>query len=310
MTSALPTAVVHGKVWVDRNAGIRLHYRLLGNGPATIVLLHGAPQTSHAWRHVLPLLADAGYRVIAPDVRGAGASAKPRGGYDKWTMAADIHGLLHDHLGVTGPVSVVGHDLGAMLAVAYALRYRDDVVSLATMEAPIPGTDYYEQRKVAKSAWHFDLHANVDIALGLTSGRERWYVNRFYDDLAYLPDAITAADREHYGHAFEAPGAMRALFEHYAALDEDAAIHRNALRRDGKLAMPVWAGGGGAQTLTANYPDMMREIAEDVTAALIPDCGHWIPEERPPQLAESLIAFDRAARARTTHPLPTRKEQP
>ena len=110
-------------------------------------------------------------------------STKPRDGYDKWTMAGDLHHLVRNELGIDGPLSVVGHDLGSMVAFAYALRYRDDVVSLTIMEAPLPGTDYYEQRKVAKSAWHFDFHANPDIAVYLTHGRERWYITRFFDDL-------------------------------------------------------------------------------------------------------------------------------
>ena len=145
----------------------------------TVLLIHGAPQTGHAWRKVVPTLVAAGYQVVVPDYRGAGASTKPRDGYDKWTMAGDLHDLVRNELGIDGPISIVGHDLGSMVAFAYALRYRDDVVSLTTMEAPLPGTDYYEQRKVAKSAWHFDFHAHPDIAVYLTRGRERWYITRF-----------------------------------------------------------------------------------------------------------------------------------
>jgi pimeloyl-ACP methyl ester carboxylesterase len=120
----------------------------------TVLLIHGAPQTGYAWRNVVPTLVAAGYQVVVPDYRGAGASTKPRDGYDKWTMAGDLHHLVRNELGIDGLLSVVGHDLGSMIAFAYTLRYRDDVVSLTTMEAPLPGTDYYEQRKVAKSAWH------------------------------------------------------------------------------------------------------------------------------------------------------------
>ena len=151
-----------------------------------MLLIHGAPQTGYAWRKVVPRLA--GYQVVVPDYRGAGASTKPRDGYDKWTMAGDLHHLVHNELGIDRPLSVVGHDLGSMVAFGYALRYRNDVVSLTTMEAPLPGTDYYEQRKVAKSAWHFDFHANPDIAGYMTHGRERWYITRFFDDLTYQPD--------------------------------------------------------------------------------------------------------------------------
>jgi pimeloyl-ACP methyl ester carboxylesterase len=224
-----PTETRRGRAWIDQTAGVRIGYTLAGISPGgskTVLLIHGAPQTGHAWRKVVPTLVAAGYQVVVPDYRGAGASTKPRDGYDKWTMAGDLHDLLHNELGIEGPVSVVGHDLGSMVAFAYALRYRDDVVSLTTMEAPLPGTDYYEQRKVAKSAWHFDFHANPDIAVYLTHGRERWYITRFFDDLTCQPDAISEDDLDVYARAFEAPGAMRALCEIYRELDHDADIHR------------------------------------------------------------------------------------
>jgi pimeloyl-ACP methyl ester carboxylesterase len=151
----------HGRAGIEQAAGVRIGYTVVRRSPdatKTVLLIHGAPQTRHAWRKVIPLLV-AGYRVVAPDYRGAGASTKPRDGYDKWTMASDLHQLLHDELAIDEPFSV-GHDLGSMFAFAYALRYRDDVVGLTTMEAPLPGTDCYEQRKVANSAWHLDFHAN------------------------------------------------------------------------------------------------------------------------------------------------------
>ncbi|WP_460798672.1 alpha/beta fold hydrolase [Microbacterium sp. GXF0217] len=279
---------------------MRLGYTVAASTPnptKTVVLLHGAPQTRHAWRHVLIPLADAGYRVIAPDYRGAGDSTKPRSGYDKWTMAGDIHHLVHDVLGVKGPVSLVGHDLGSMLALGYALRYRDDVLSVTFMEAPLPGTDYYEQRKVAKSAWHFDFHSQPDIAEYLTQGKERWYVQRFYDDLTYQPNAITNEDVDTYARAFEAPGAMRALFEIYRELDHDAEVHRAAIERDGKITVSVLASGGGAQSLASNYLPMCREIAEDVRGELIPECGHWVAEERPEHFVRMFVDFDTDVRA-------------
>lgn len=289
-----------GRAWVDAQAGVRIGYTT--SAPAevtsgTVLLIHGAPQTGYAWRKVVPLLVDAGYQVVVPDYRGAGASSKPRDGYDKWTMAADLHHLVHDELGIDGPISVVGHDLGSMLGFGYALRYRDDGVSLTTMEAPLPGTDYYEQRKVAKTAWHFDFHANPDIAVYLTHGRERWYITRFFDDLTYQPNAITISDIDVYARAFEAPGAIRALCEVYRELDHDADIHRADIAAHGKLTMPVLATGGGAQTLAANYGPMCEEIAESVTSRLVADAGHWVPEENPQELAQMFVEFDRAARS-------------
>ncbi|MEU7835525.1 alpha/beta hydrolase [Nonomuraea sp. NPDC049129] len=292
--------VRHGKAWVDQDGNVRLGYTLavpVDREPdKTVLLVHGAPQTRYAWRKVIGPLAEAGYRVIAPDYRGAGASTKPRDGYDKWTMAGDLHSLVHDVLAVTGPVSLVGHDLGSMLALSYALRYRSDVVSATFMEAPLPGTDYYEQRKVAKSAWHFDFPANPDIAVYLTHGRERWYINRFFDDLAYQPDAIGNDDLDLYARAFEAPGAMRALCEIYRELDHDADFNRADLSRHGKLAIPVLASGGGTQILSKEYEPMCRQIAENVTSRLVPDCGHWVAEENPGYFTTMFLEFDEGAR--------------
>jgi pimeloyl-ACP methyl ester carboxylesterase len=195
-------------------------------------------------------------------------------------------------------LSVVGHDLGSMVAFAQALRYRNDVVSLTTIEAPLPGTDYYEQRKIAKSAWHFDFHANPDIAVYLTHGRERWYITRFFDDLIYQPHSISKDDLDVYARAFEAPGAMRALCEIYRELDHDAEIHRADIAAHGKLTVPVLASGGGAQTLAANYAPMCEEVAIDVTGHLVPDAGHWVAEENPDYFCRMFIDFDTSARAR------------
>ena len=296
-----PTETRRGRVWIDQAAGVRIGYTLAGislGTSKTVLLIHGAPQTGYAWRTVVPTLVAAGYQVVVPDYRGAGASTKPRDGYDKWTMAGDLHHLVHNELGIDRPLSVVGHDLGSMVAFGYALRYRNDVVSLTTIEAPLPGTDYYEQRKVAKSAWHFDFHANPDIAGYLTHGRERWYITRFFDDLSYQPDAISQDDLDVYARAFEAPGAMRALCEIYRELDHDADIRRADIAAHGKLTIPVLASGGGAQTLAANYAPMCEEIATDVTGHLVPDAGHWVAEENPDYFCRMFIDFDASARTR------------
>jgi pimeloyl-ACP methyl ester carboxylesterase len=116
-----------GRAWIDQAVGVRIGYTLAGLSPGTsktVLLIHGAPQTGYAWRKVVPMLVAAGYQVVAPDYRGAGASTKPRDGYDKWTMAGDLHELVRNELGIDGPLSVVGHDLGSMVAFAYAPRYR------------------------------------------------------------------------------------------------------------------------------------------------------------------------------------------
>ncbi|MDA2892197.1 alpha/beta hydrolase [Mycolicibacterium sp. BiH015] len=298
MTTTRDAEVRHGRELVDPAGTVRLGYTVVtpAEPRGTVVLLHGAPQTRYEWRKVMMPLAAAGYRVIMPDYRGAGASDKPRDGYDKWTMAGDVHSLLRDTLGVTEPVSLVGHDLGSTLALGYALRYREDVVSATFMEAPLPGTAYYDWRVAQKSAWQFSFHANPDVAVYLTHGRERWYINRFFDELTYQPDAISNEDLDVYARAFEAPGAMRAMCEIYRELDRDADDNRASLQEHGKLTVPVLASGGASGPLARNFRAMCEEVAESVTEHLVPDCGHWVAEEQPAYFTKMFCDFDADAR--------------
>lgn len=299
MTASREVDVHHGRAVVDPDDSVRIGYTVVAPPDPTksVVLLHGAPQTRYEWRKVARPLAASGYRVIMPDYRGAGASDKPRDGYDKWTMAGDIHTLVREHLGVAEPISLVGHDLGSTLALGYALRYRDDVVSATFMEAPLPGTAYYDWRVAQKSAWQFSFHANPDIAVYLVHGRERWYVNRFFDDLTHQPDAISNDDVDVYARAYEAPGAIRAMCEIYRQLDDDADDNRTALLRHGKLTIPVLASGGAANPLAAHFRAMCEEVAHSVTEHLVPECGHWVAEEQPEYFTRMFCEFDAAARA-------------
>ena len=301
MTGAQDVHVHHGRAWADPDESVRIGYTVVTPSDCnkTVVLLHGAPQTRYEWRKVMMPLAAAGYRVIMPDYRGAGASDKPRDGYDKWTMAGDVHRLVRDTLKVAEPISLVGHDLGSMLALSFALRYRDEVVSATFMEAPLPGTAYYDWRVAQKSAWQFAFHANPDVAVYLTHGRERWYVNRFFDDLTYQPDAISGDDLDVYARAYEAPGAMRAMCELYRELDRDAEVNRSELRQHGKLTIPVLASGGASNPLARHFRAMCEEVAHSVTDRLVPDCGHWVAEEKPDYFIEMFCEFDAVARGGT-----------
>ncbi len=280
--------------------GVRLHYLRAGTGPRTMVLVHGYPQTSWEWRHVIGPLAAAGWTVIAPDYRGAGGSSKPTDGYDKRTMAADLHGLLHDHLGVAGPITLVGHDIGMMVAYAYAAEFPAEVERLAVMEAPLPGTAAWDamlsQTNTSQfMAWHFYFHnAGDNLAELLTVGRERLYLKHFYQRLAFDADAIGPADLDRYADAFAAAGAMRAGFELYRAFDGDAEANRAGLKRDGRLKMPVLGLGGTSSFFLAIAEAMLQEVAADVTVVPIPQCGHWIAEERPASLVSELLNFTRS----------------
>ena len=272
----------------DVEPGVRLHHVSDGEGPRTVVLVHGFPQTWWEWRHVMPALVEAGFRVVAPDYRGAGHSWRPAGGYDKVTMAGDIHRLLREHLGVDGPVAVAGHDIGLMVAYAYAQAYRDEVSHLAVMDAPLPGTDVFDRLRSDPRVWHFAFHGARDVPEALVSGRERQYLQVFFNARSSDPSAV---DLEPYVDAYSAPGAMRAGFELYRAFDRDAEDNRAALARNGKLTMPVLAVGGEISTSGALVEAMMREVAEDVTGLRVPGTAHWIPEENPDALVSGLLEF-------------------
>jgi len=281
--------VTHGMAQLE--AGLRLHYVTAGDGDRTVVLLHGFPQTWWTWRRLIPILVQAGYRVIAPDYRGAGHSSRPAVGYDKRTMAGDIHRLLKEHLQIQHPVAMVGHDIGLMVAFAYAEMFRDDVSHLVVMDAPLPGTAVFDRLRVDPRIWHFAFHGTRDVPEMLVAGRERQYLQLFYNARIFDPSAITEEDLDTYTSAYGAVGAMRAGFELYRAFDQDAHDNHSAVERNGKLRLPVLAVFGSISNTGSGVKDMMEEVAEDVTGAEISRSGHWIAEENPDELAAALREF-------------------
>src|SRR5579863_9269286 len=212
-------ALVHGTAEVE--PGVRLHYVTSGEGERVLVLLHGFPQTWHCWRRLIPQLVAEGFRVIAPDYRGAGHSSRPLGGYDKKTMAKDIHHLLRRGLGITSPVILCGHDIGLMVAHSYAQAFRDEVTHLIVMDAPLPGTDVFDRLRTDPRVWQFAFHNVRDVPEMLVAGRERLYLQTFFNARFFDPSAIDEADLDIYTSAYAATGAMRAGFELYRAFDHD-----------------------------------------------------------------------------------------
>ena len=271
--------------------GVRLHYVTAGTGRRTIILLHGFPQTWWQWRRVIPALVSAGFRVIAPDYRGAGQSSRPAGGYDKRTMAGDIHKLVREHLKVRGSNVLVGHDIGLMIAYAYAQAFRKEVSHLVVMDAPLPGTAVFDRLRCDPRVWHFAFHGARDVAELLVAGRERPYLQTFFNARTSDPSAISQADFDVYHAAYSLPGAMRAGFELYRAFDQDAADNRATLALYGKLGMPVLAVGGVTTTSGPLLKDMMLEVADDVTSVTVPETAHWIAEENPEGFSTSLMQF-------------------
>jgi pimeloyl-ACP methyl ester carboxylesterase len=284
-----PELWTHGMAEVE--PWLRLHYVTAGAGARVVVLLHGFPQTWWEWRRVIAPLVEAGFLVVAPDYRGAGHSWRPGGGYDKRTMAVDIDRLLNEHLQIEDPIVLVGHDIGLMVAYAYAQARRDDVSHLVVVDAPLPGTAVFNRLRSDPRVWHFAFHGARDVAELLVAGRERPYLQAFFNARIFDPSAISEGDLDVYVAAYAAPGAMRAGFELYRAFDRDAEDNRDALERNGKLTMPVLAVGGATSTSGPLVEEMMREVAADVTAARVPRTGHWIPEENPTAFTAALLEF-------------------
>ena len=292
MPTVTPTAVHNGRPGLthgmaDVEPGVRIHYVVAGDGPRTMVLLHGFPETWREWQAVIPLLVGAGFRVVAADYRGAGDSWRPAGGYDKFTMAKDIHTLIQDHLAIVEPTVLVGHDVGLWIAYAYARRYPADVSHLAIMEAPVPGTAVFD--RLRPRLWHFAFHGVRDVPEALVSGRERLYLQQFFAARYGDPSAVSAGEFDAYVAAYSSPGGMRAAFETYRTFDQDAADNRAELEQHGKLTMPVLFLGGELSFSVPLGVEMMKEVAEDVTGLQVAGAGHWIPEEQPDALAAAIL---------------------
>ena len=254
--------------------GTPLHVRVGGRGPA-VVLLHGYGETGDMWA---PMAADLArdHTVIVPDLRGLGLSAKPPGGYDKKTQAGDISGVL-DALKIER-ADLVAHDIGNMVGYAFAVRNPQRVTRLVLIDAPIPGIGPWEEILKNPLLWHFRF-GGPDMER-LVKGRERIYLDRFWNEFSANPTRFTEASRVHYAKLYAKPGAMHAGFAQFAAFDQDATDNRASLATKGKLAMPVLA-IGGEKSFGPMMATVMRFAASDVTEGIVPDSGHWIMEENP-----------------------------
>ncbi len=268
--------------------GVRIYYRIMGRGDP-VVLLHGFPETSYAWRKVMPTLAEH-YTVVAPDLRGCGASDRPDGGYDKQTVAADIRGLAKQ-LGL-GRIKLVSHDVGMMTGYAYAATYRDEVERVVLMEAALPGLGLEKLYDAAKYPRMFHLplfDAPNGLAEALITGRERLYVGHMMRQQAFDPAAIEDALDE-YARCLAQPGALHAGIGYFRAHRVDAERNREHARR--KLEMPVLSIGGSA-SFGADLEEEIAPLAENHRHVMIDRCGHYLAEEQPEELVAHLLAFFR-----------------
>jgi pimeloyl-ACP methyl ester carboxylesterase len=263
--------------------GVNLHYLIAGKGDP-LVLLHGYAETSHMWLPLIEKLADK-HTVIAPDLRGFGQSSAPEDGYTKAAMAQDIHALVkslkYDR------IRLVGHDIGLMVAYAYAAQYPDDVDRLVLMEAFLPGVGDWNSVFLLRDLWHFHFYGKTPLAL--VTGRERIYLDHFWNDFAADPTkSVSEKDREFYTKAYAAPGRMKAGTEVFRAFPKDAEDFAGFAKT--KLQMPMLVLSGEK----AGGPFLIEQgkmVATDVEGVLVKGSGHWLMEEAPDQVIPKLVAF-------------------
>lgn len=264
--------------------GAMLHVRSGGKGPA-VVLLHGYGETGDMWA---PLAAELArdHTVVVPDLRGLGRSSKPGGGYDKKTQAGDVAGVL-DQLKL-GDVDLVTHDIGNMVGFQFAAQYPARVKRFVLIDAPLPGVGPWDEILKNPLLWHFRF-GGPDMER-LVQGRERIYLDRFWNEFSADPRRFTEASRAHYAALYALPGAMHAGFAQFAAFDQDAIDNRAILASGGLLKMPVLA-VGGEKSFGPMMATVMRFAASNVQQGIVPDSGHWIMEENPAATAALVRGF-------------------
>jgi pimeloyl-ACP methyl ester carboxylesterase len=262
---------------------VRLHYLIAGKGDP-VILLHGYAENSHMWRPLMVQLAKS-HTVIAPDLRGFGQSSKPMTGYDKKTMAQDIHALAQS-LGYQREI-VVGHDIGLMVAYAYAAQYPNEVDRIVLMDAFLPGVGDWKTVWLLKDLWHFHFYGETP--LKLVAGRERTYFEHFWNDFAADPKhSVPEADRKFYARSYAQPGAMRAGFEVFRNFEQDAKDF--AQFAETKLTMPMLV-LTGEKASGEFLIEQARLVDTNVDGVVIKGKGHWLMEEAPQQVIPQLVAF-------------------
>jgi pimeloyl-ACP methyl ester carboxylesterase len=260
-----------------------MHYLAAGAGDP-VILLHGYAETSHMWRPLIDQLAKT-YAVIAPDLRGFGQSSTPAGGYDKKTMGQDIHALASS-LGY-GPVRIVGHDIGLMVAYAYAAQYPAGVDRIILMDAFLPGVGDWQNVWLLRDLWHFHFYGETP--LKLVAGRERIYLEHFWNDFAADPNhSVPEADRQFYAKEYAQPDHMRASFEVFHAFPQDAEEFAELARTRLMMPMLVLTGEEASGEFLIQQG---RMVAENVEGVVVRNSGHWLMEEAPDQVIPQILSF-------------------
>ena len=280
------TACADDQTILSRSAeisGLQLHYLTAGHG-AALILLHGYAETSLMWRPIMPLLAER-FTVIAPDLPGIGDSAIPENGLDMKTAAIRIHALARS-LGVER-ARVIGHDIGLMVAYAYAAQFPSEVEKLVVMDAFLPGVGGWEAVYNNPALWHFRFNGPTPEVL--VQGRERMYFEHYWNDFAAdKTRSLSEADRNAYTTAYARPGRMRAGWAYFVSFQQAAKDFAQLSQT--KLTMPVLA-MGGEKSLGDVLGQQMKLVASNVTVVVLKDTVHWVLEENPKETTEALLKF-------------------
>ena len=264
--------------------GTTLHVRIGGQG-AAVVMLHGFGDTGDMWAPAAAALVK-NHTVVVPDLRGMGLSTHPEQGYTKKNQAVDIAGVM-DALKISS-ADLVTHDIGNMVGYALAAQYPTRITKWVVIDAPLPGIGNWEEIKQSPLLWHFNFRGPDEERL--VAGRERIYLDRFYNELSADPKKIDGATRQHYAALYARPHAMHDAFEQFGAFNQDAIDNKALLAKGGKLTMPVLALGGEKSFGTAQA-DTLRFVATNVTMGIVPGSGHWIMDENPKATTALIVNF-------------------
>jgi pimeloyl-ACP methyl ester carboxylesterase len=264
--------------------GTSLYVRIGGRGPA-VVLLHGFGDTGDMWAPLAAILVK-NHTVIVPDLRGMGLSAHPDSGYTKKNQAVDIAGVM-DALKVP-TADLVTHDIGNMVGYALAAQYPARFTRWVVIDAPLPGIGDWDNIIRSPLLWHFNFRGPDEERL--VQGRERIYLDRFWNELSADPKAIDEDTRQHYADLYAQPHAIHDAFEQFGAFNQDAVDNKALLAKGGKISMPVFAIGAEKSFGTAQA-DVLRFVASNVTGGIVPKSGHWIMEENPQATIKLVTEF-------------------
>ena len=264
--------------------GTTIHVRIGGRGPV-VLLLHGFGDTGDMWAPLAARLVK-DHTVVVPDLRGMGLSAHPETGYEKANQGSDVAAVL-TALKVDGPVAMVSHDIGNMVAYAFAAQNRSRVTRWVVMDAPLPGLGHWTDVLLDHRTWHFDFYGPDEERL--IAGRERLYLDRFYNELSADPKHIDEATRAHYTALYSRPHAIHDAFSQFAAFRQDAIDNRKFVA-EGKLTMPVLA-IGGEKSFGQGFANEIQFAATNVRGLSIANSGHWLMEEQPEAVMTAILSF-------------------